>query len=501
MPDHTLNGLLDQTTLGKLPPTVRRPAYDRSRLRVGLAHIGVGAFHRCHQAEYTEDMLEVAFGDWGILGINVRPPGLAALALQDGLYSRTLRQGDATDIRIIGCIKELIDAQANVLPAVSALGRPELSVVTMSVTEKGYCHVPATGELDWSHPDIRHDLEDSENPRSLVGLLATVLDHRRRDGLPGLTLISCDNIASNGKVLESVVGQFVETKSPELARWIRDEVRFPSTMVDRIVPATNAEDVTFASRACGFVDRVPVVGEPFRQWVIEDAFATKRPPWDAAGAQFVAEVQPYELIKMRLLNAAQSAFAYFGALCGLQFTCDSAADSALSSIVRRMLTMEALGTLKDAPGMLPGAYVDQVFERISNPAIRHVNHQVATDGSQKLIQRMLNPIRERRHLGLETDALALAVSAWVAYLLASTARFGSRWPAQDPLAQEMQAIAARESSFEAIANAVVNLRSIFGDDLQEGGLAAAIADHLPSLLSSDVHNYLRQYAGSSTVVG
>ena len=284
---------------------MRQPQYDRESLKIGMAHIGVGAFHRCHQAEFIDDMLEARFGPWGVMGINLTAPSLAdLLAPQDCLYSRTLRQDARAETRIIGALRHVIDVtdKASAEAAVAALGGPEISVATMTVTEKGYCLTPSTGALDLDNPALRADLEGGFPPRTLLGLLALALERRRQTGAAPLTLISCDNVPSNGARLGAAMLKFAALRSAELTRWIEDQVTFPSTMVDRIVPATAPEDIDKVSEALGARDPAAVVGEPFRQWVIEDKFAGERPPLDLAGAQFVADAKPYEQIKMRVLE-------------------------------------------------------------------------------------------------------------------------------------------------------------------------------------------------------
>eukprot|EP01037_Dinobryon_pediforme_P028324 gene28324-31550_t len=401
-----------------------------------MAHLGVGAFHRCHQAEFTDDMLERSGGDWAVVGINLRPPLLAeSLGAQGGLYLRSLRNGDdPPDRRIIGSIREVVDAQASSAPAIARLADPRIHVVTLTITEKGYCHVPATGALQAAHPDILHDLENPDTPRSVPGVLVAALDRRRLAGSGGLTLISCDNIPSNGTVLAAVIAALAEARSRELAGWIAVNVTFPSTMVDRIVPATTDDDLADAGRVLGLDDRAAVVGEPFRQWVIEDRFAGPRPPWDVAGAQFVTDVAAYEIVKMRVLNGAQSTLAFLGALCGLETTCDDIRHPDLAQFVRRMLIDETVPYLPNAPGMEPLAYVAQSLDRIDNASIRHRNHQIATDGSQKIVQRLVNPLRDCLKSGAPHDRLACAIAAFIAYLAAASPRFGARWQPADPFA-------------------------------------------------------------------
>ena len=259
--------------------------------------------------------------------------------------------------------------------------------------------MPATGRIDWGNPGLIHDREGRGSPATALGLLAAVFERRRASGAPGLTVISCDNIPSNGHLLGSVMSEVVAARSAELAAWMDSNVAFPSTMVDRIVPAATQADIEAASDRIGLRDEAAVVGEPFRQWVIEDRFAAVRPPWDAAGAQFVADVMPYELIKMRVLNAAQSTLSHLGAIVGHTFSFEAVADPVLAGLVRRMLERETATTLPVLADMPVGPYVGTSLARIANRAIRHRCHQIGTDGSQKIVQRLVNPLRERMTAG------------------------------------------------------------------------------------------------------
>ncbi|MGH6796841.1 MAG: mannitol dehydrogenase family protein, partial [Roseiarcus sp.] len=256
---------LSRSLLPELPRSARQPQYDRDSLEIGMAHIGVGAFHRCHQAEFIDDMLEARFGRWGVLGVNLRAPSLAdLLAPQDCLYSRTLRQDERADTRIIGALREVIDVkdQASAEAAIAALGGPEISVATITVTEKGYCLTPSTGALDFDNPALRADLEGGFPPCTLLGLLALALERRRQTGGTPLTLISCDNVPSNGARLGAATLKFAALRSAALTRWIEGCVTFPCTMVDRIAPATTPDDVDEVSSAIGAHDPAAVVGEP-----------------------------------------------------------------------------------------------------------------------------------------------------------------------------------------------------------------------------------------------
>ena len=491
---------LSQRTLADLLGDVRRFGYDHATVRVGLGHIGVGAFQRCHLCDFTEDVLEQRAGPWGIVGVNLRPPSLTALLRpQDGLYTRTLRDGDRAETRVIGAIRRLIDAgdAAGAEDAVAALAAPEVQVVTLTITEKGYCHVPATGRLDGSNADVMRDQEGRGSPATALGLLAAVFERRRAAGTPGLTVISCDNIPANGALLGRVLDDFLTARSPDLARWVADHVALPSAMVDRIVPATTQADIAAVSGRMGLRDEAAVVGEPFRQWVIEDRFAGVRPPWDVAGAQFVPDVTPYELIKMRVLNAAQSTLSHLGAIVGHEFSFEAVGDPVLAGLTRRMLERETATTLPVIADMPVGPYIDTALARIANLAIRHRCHQIGTDGSQKLVQRLVNPLRERMAAGHAPGLLALGVASWLAYALCGARRFGARWTPDDPLAGRVVAIGEQTGDAEALSLALLGLDAVFGHDLAGSPAAPAVAGHLSGLLSSDPRRYLSGLLGTA----
>ncbi|MCB1500120.1 MAG: mannitol dehydrogenase family protein [Bauldia sp.] len=488
---------LGQALLPRLPDAVRRPGYDRSALRIGMAHLGVGAFHRCHQAEFTDDALEQSFGRWGVVGINVRPPRLGdTLGAQDGLYTRLLRDGDASEARVIGCMLAVVDSQEGPEPALATLAAPEIDVVTMTVTEKGYCHEPATGALDADHPDIVHDVAHPTAPRSVPGLIAHALERRMLSHGQPISFVSCDNIPSNGTILRTVVTALADARSVELARWIDANVTFPETMVDRIVPATTPDDLATVEAAYGYRDTAVVVGEPFRQWVIEDRFAARTPPWGLSGATFVDDVTPFELIKMRVLNGAQTSLCYLGVLAGHEYTCDDMTDPVLTGFVGRMLAEETLPHLPPVPGIDPEAYLAQSFTRLRNTAIRHRNHQIATDGSRKIVQRILNPIRDCLDSGGGAERLTLIVAAWMVYLVSASERFGRRWKVEDPFAAEAERIADRIGRDPvALVDAILAEDTIFDPALAtRPAFRSAVIRHLDGLLSPDPIAYLRSMA-------
>jgi fructuronate reductase len=489
---------LNRSLLPELPGFVRQPHYDRESLEIGMAHIGVGAFHRCHQAEFIDDMLEARFGRWGVLGLNLRAPRLAdLLAPQDCLCSRTLRQDARPETRIIGALRKVIDIEdkASAEAAIAALSGPEISVATITVTEKGYCLTPSTGALDFGNPALRADLEGGFPPRTLLGLLALALERRRQNGRAPLTLISCDNVPSNGARLGAAMLEFAALRSAALTRWIEDRVTFPCTMVDRIVPATTPEDVEEVSTAIGARDPAAVVGEPFRQWVIEDKFAGEQPPLDLAGAEFVADSKPYEQIKMRVLNAAQSTLAHQGALVGHEFTYQAAADPTLAALTRTMLGRETSTTLPKLAGMEIARYIDQSMARIRNAAVRHRCHQIGVDGSQKIVQRLIDPLRERLAAGQPAGLLTLSVASWIAYGLSGARRFGARWTPSDPYAETVIAIGEKTSDWAELAKSVLAIVPIFGTDMARPQLIEPIARCLRGLLQGDARGYLRERLG------
>ena len=306
-----------------------------------------------------------------------------------------------------------------------------------------------------------------------------------------MTLISCDNVPSNGALLRSALLAFAGERSSTLARWIEEKVAFPSTMVDRIVPATTPADIERIAGEIGVVDEAAVVGEPFRQWVIEDRFAGDRPPWDLAGAQFVSDAKPYETIKMRALNGAQSTLSHLGALVGHEFSFQAAADPLLLSLTRRMLETETASTLPLLDGMAVQPYIDSSLARIQNTAIRHRCHQIGADGSQKIRQRILDPLRERLASGKSADLLTLAAASWIAYCLAGAARFGRRWSPSDPWAETVIALGERAGEdFAGLAKSALGISAIFGTDLASPQLTQKIGEHLRGLLAGDARAYL-----------
>lgn len=473
---------LSRATLASLPASVRRPGYDRGELRPGIVHLGLGAFARAHLCEFTDDALEREFGAWGITGASLqRPDQRDRLAPQDGLYTFLKRAPAGPELRVIGSVLGVLVAPENPHALVAKLAAPETRIVSLTVTEKGYCHDPATGRLRADHPDIVHDLANPDAPRSAVGLIVAGLAARRAAGLGPFTALCCDNLPSNGHVLAGLVRDFAALRDDRLAAWIEANGAFPSTMVDRIVPATTEADIAEVASLLGLDDAAPVVGEPFRQWAVEDVFAAGRPAWDKVGAQMVSEVAPFEFMKLRMLNGAHSSLAYLGYLAGHETVAAASGDPVFARFLQG-LWGEIIPTVPAPQGVDLEAYAGDLLARFQNPAIRHRTWQIAMDGSQKLPQRLLGTIRERLKAGAPIERLALGVAAWMAYVVGTDEK-GAAIDVRDPLAAEFASRAGAAGRDAAtLSQALFGIGAIFGDDLpREQRFTQAVAGHLDSL--------------------
>jgi fructuronate reductase len=451
---------LRQTSLATVPRGVRMPDYDRASIRPGIVHIGIGAFHRAHMAVYVDALL----GDdpnWGIIGASLRRPDTRnALAPQDYLYSLTERSGARNNTRIIGSVLDIIDASAGSQRLIEQIAYEATRIVSLTITEKGYLHDGATGRLRRNHPDIRHDLQNQDTARSVPGVLVAALKARRDRGLAGITVLSCDNLPGNGNIARQVVLDFAEAVGPELAKWIEVNVSFPSTMVDRIVPATTDDDRSAIARHIGAEDAWPVITEPFSQWVIEDNFVAGRPQWEAHGVTMTNNVEPFEHMKLRMLNGAHSTMAYLGRLAGHEFVSQAVRDPAIRSVLDRLMHDEVMPTVH-VPGIDLKAYWETLLERFANPSLNHRLRQIAMDGSQKLPQRILAPLLERAKAGGKTHCLSLALAAWITQL---HRQYSEGVDAiQDPLSTELSvAIIDGSDNPARLVDSFLHLTSVFG---------------------------------------
>ncbi|MEE4590420.1 mannitol dehydrogenase family protein [Streptomyces sp. DSM 41524] len=424
---------LSLATLDRVPAG-SRPPIDPRGLRPRIVHLGIGAFHRAHQALYTEAAEAAHGGGWGIAGVTQRSRSVVdALRPQDGLYSFTERRPEGPATRVVGTVTEVLHATDDGARLGALLASPEVTVVTLTVTEKGYRRDPATGGLALDDPLIRDDLAGRPAPASVAGQLAAGLRARLRAGGAPVSLVSCDNMADNGAVLRRLVREFIAATAwddrDRLLDWITGSVAFPATVVDRIVPATTDTDRRTAARALTVDDAGAVTGEPFTQWVLQDIFAADRPHWEAAGVRLVPDVSPYQLAKLRLLNGSHSLIAYLGLGHGCETVADVLATPWGEETVRAYCA-EAAQSLPPTEGLDLPAYIDSLVDRFANPAMHHRIQQIAMDGSQKIPERWLAPLRELRAAGRDTPLLAAALAAW--------ARRTRDHPLDDPRAEELR---------------------------------------------------------------
>ena len=456
---------LSNQTLAQLPAEVARPSYDRDAVRIGVVHLGLGAFHRAHQAAVFDAALRAGDPRWGIVGVSLRSPATRdRLAPQDGLYTLQECCGTGGRLRVIGAIRDLLVAPERPEAVVAALASPDVHIVTLTVTEKGYKLDPSSGVLDRADPDVRHDLSRPETPRTAPGFIATGLARRRANGLPPFTSLCCDNLPNNGGRLRGAVLELARSHDAALAGWIAAQAAFPQTMVDRIVPATTDDDVRALASRIGLEDRGMVKTEPFLQWVIEDRFCGPRPDLAAvAGVELVQSVGPWEEAKLRLLNGAHSAIAYLGGLHDIEFVHEVVALDAGRRFVEALWD-ESATTLHPPPGLDLAAYRAALMGRFTNAALQHRTRQIAADGSQKLPQRLLAPIRERLANGLPVGTLALAVAAWMRWQTGRT-RSGRCFTVEDPLASATAQAIADGSDDHARIDALLAIRAIFPGDL------------------------------------
>lgn len=440
---------LSEVTLAQLPATVRRPAYDRSATTPGIVHLGVGAFHRAHQAAYVEECLAAGERKWAILGASLRRGDTRdALEPQDGLYTLAIRSGETERLDVIGSITRLVVAPEDPEALVTAMADPAVRIVTLTVTEKAYLR-NAEGGLDAAHPEIAADLADPARPRTLHGFIVEALARRRAAGVAPFTVLSCDNLPNNGRTTRRVIAAFARLRDADLGRFVEEEVAFPSSMVDRIVPATTDADRSRVAATLGMDDAWPVMTEPFMQWVVEEHFPAGRPDWERFGVTMVADVTPYEEMKLRLLNGTHSSIAYLGQLLGRETVAEAFADPAIRRFVE-VLWEDFIVTLPADAGLDTSDYTARLAERYANTALRHRTAQIANDGSQKLPQRIVAATLERMERGLPVDRSAFVLAAWITALQAR----GTPPAFTDPLDSALTPILSAGGPEEATVAAV-----------------------------------------------
>jgi fructuronate reductase len=487
---------LSEKMLDRLPASVARPGYERNLIHPGIVHLGVGAFHRAHQAAYVDDCLQAGARDWAIIGASLRRTDTRdALQGQDGLYTLAIRSSEGEKLRVIGSLSCMLVAPENPQKLLAALSDRAIRIVTLTVTEKAYLR-GADGRLDGDHPDVRHDLAHPDRPKTVHGFLAQALEHRRAQNIAPFTILCCDNLPANGSTLRQVMLDFASLHSRRLAEYVARNVAFPSSMVDRIVPATRPEDQTRISDTLGVDDTWPVMTEPFSQWVVEEQFPQGRPDWESFGVTMVKDVTPFEEMKLRLLNGSHSALAYLGLLSGHATVDEAFAAPQIRHFVDGLWT-EAATTLPAAVSAQADNYTRQLAQRFGNRALAHQLKQIATDGSQKLPQRIISPTLARLKAGRGANHLALVPAAWIA---ACAAR-GTTLPSghfSDPLDREMATLLARSTSPEQTVSDVFDLAGFAHGEYLSLELQRQVAKHLTRLHEHGVVFTLASLNGASS---
>lgn len=442
------------------------PQWDRHKLVPRIVHLGFGAFHRAHQAVYADVLAAEHNSDWGYIAVNLigGEQQIADLKRQDFLYTVAEMSAKAWTARVVGIVRQALHAQIDGIEAVlNAMCQPKVAIVSLTITEKGYCHAPATGELMLDHPLIVADLMQPHQPLSAPGIIVEALARRRAAGLLPFSVMSCDNMPENGRVINHVVCAYARERDKALASWIEQHVTFPSTMVDRIVPAVTEESLNKIAQLTGVDDPVAVACEPFRQWVIEDNFVAGRPAWEKAGAELVKDVVPYEEMKLRMLNGSHSFLAYLGYLAGFEHICDCMKDRHFRDAALKLMLEEQAPTL-NVEGVDLARYADSLIERYGNHALKHRTWQIAMDGSQKLPQRWLDSVRWHLKNQSRFDLLALGIAGWIRYV-SGVDEQGKSIEVIDPLLPVLKAAVQSSAEGEARVKALLNLEAIFGEDL------------------------------------
>ncbi len=454
--------------LSELRDRLPVPSYDRSALSVGIVHLGVGGFHRAHEAMYLDRLMSEGKAlDFAICGVGVLPSDARmrdALQAQDGLYTLVEKSADGSwDARVVGSIVEYLLAPDDPERVVERMADPAVRIVSLTVTEGGYNIDPVTHAFVADAPEVLRDLEPGAQPATTFGLVVEALVRRRERGHAPFTVMSCDNIPGNGDVARSSFAAFAALRDPELGEWVAEQVRFPNSMVDRITPVTTDEDRAAVHERFGVDDRWPVVCEPFTQWVLEDRFGDGRPPWEDAGAQLVDDVEPYELMKLRLLNASHQALCYFGYLAGYRLVHDVAQDPLFAEFLLAYMEREGTPTLPPVPGIDLGGYRRELVERFSNAHVRDTVARLCAESSDRIPTWLVPVVRHNLAHGGEVHRSAAVIASWARYAEGVDEK-GEPIDVVDRLAGPLGEAAAR---YEQDPLAFLRDRTLFGDLVDE----------------------------------
>jgi mannitol 2-dehydrogenase len=492
--DRTVEQTLDDQTLARLPEAVSVPGYDRAALTPAIVHIGVGGFHRAHQAVYLDELARSGETGWGLVGVGLRSPQMGeVLTAQDGLYTVVERDTEEDRATVIGVMTRYLFAPDDPEQVLAALSDERTRVVTLTITGTSYLIDPHTGDFEADDEDVVSDLQDPARPDTVFGYLVEALDRRRRTGVEPFTVLSCDNMQDNGAAARTAIVSFARLRDQELGDWIDAHVCFPASMVDRITPNTSPEEREAIVARIGVADRWPVITEPFRQWIVEDSFCNGRPPLERVGVQFVEDVAPYEQMKTRLLNGGHTALGYLGVLAGYSTTDELMADEAFRRFLTVMMTEEIVPGLQDVPGIDLGEYQRTLVERLSNPRMSDQLARLCRRGSTKIPSYLLPSIRSAMADGRPHDLLVLAVAGWIRFLRGYDYA-GDTVPLEGPRMHLVDvAVDAGADPRPLLAN-----REVFGDLSDDPSFVAAVERHLVALEEQGPREVIEQCLATRT---
>jgi len=489
---------LNSQNLPSLPPDLPVPGYDRDALRTGIVHFGVGGFHRAHEAMYLDRLMTAGEAlDWAICGVGVMPADrrmAEVMHAQDCLYTLVVKAPDGSlEARVIGSIKEYLFAPDDPEAVIEKMAGPEVRIVSLTITEGGYNFNAVTGDFVADNPDVRHDLQPGNAPRTTFGLITAALARRRERGVPPFTIMSCDNIQGNGHAARRSFVAYATLLDPGLGDWVQQHVAFPNSMVDRITPVTTDDDRAEVGKRFGVQDAWPVVCEPFTQWALEDAFPLGRPPFADAGVQVVADVEPYELMKLRLLNASHQALCYFGYLAGYRLVHDVAQAPLFADFLLAYMDREATPTLEPVPGIDLESYKHQLIDRFSNDQVRDTVARLCAESSDRIPKWLLPVIRHNLETGGEILRSVAVVASWARYAEGVDEQ-GEPIEVVDRLRDTLTASARRqhEDPLAFIAN-----RDLFGDLIDNERFTSTYRSVLSSLHLKGARATLEELSGAS----
>jgi mannitol 2-dehydrogenase len=488
---------LDAATVSAFAQRIPTPAYDRNRLSVGIVHFGVGGFHRAHQAMYLDRLMNAGLAfDWGICGVGVLDsdrPMQEALKAQGYLYTLVAKHSDGRyDPRVVGSIIDFLFAPDDPEAVIDRLADEATRIVSLTVTEGGYSIDDVSGEFDPRSSAAAQDLEPGAVPRTFFGLITTALARRRDQGKPPFTIVSCDNLQGNGRLARKAFTSFARLRDPELGEWVERTVHFPNSMVDRITPVTTDADREEIRTRFGIEDRWPVVCEPFTQWVLEDSFSCGRPPFEQADVQVVDDVEPYELMKLRLLNAGHQGLCYFGRLCGYELVHEAAQDPLFRTFLRGYMDREATPTLEPVPGVDLDDYKDTLIERFSNPEVRDTIARLCAESSDRIPKWLLPVIRAQLARGGEIARSAAIVASWARYA-EGVDEHHQPIEVVDRQRERLMALAARQREDPL---AFIGNRELFGDLVDHDRFVSAYLAALRSLHERGARSTLQSLVDS-----